>query len=345
MPKLKLYDQPPSDAPPARPHSAESWVFALPVGERILFWDDAAQEYTWTKITLEHAIQLVQNTNRAIQDWAAETPPGLTPYRPPILREHQFEGWRGGDLLEARLAGSPAEGNHGVYLRACWLPAIWDQIQQGSTAHVSIGTLSTYVDSKGRDYSPVIQELSITETPRLKSLGTIQDYASLQLSEALVKGKNTMGYEEIMAMLQSIVDRMAALEEAIPAINQSVVDTHALIKAALEGLVEAEAAEAEAEVEMEMGEDMEDAEEADPKVQMSEEEVLAEILGVELAEKVQRLRQARGLAKSKSKGVRLNDAPAARPSSARRPAAQDRLAQARAKGLTGLAAIEAAFGK
>lgn len=345
MLKLKLFDQPPAIAPGSGPSGTAprecptSWVFALPVGEPLLFWDEEAQDYSWTTVDRAHAEALVANTNRAIQDWAAETPAGRTPYRPPILREHQFEGWRGGDLTEARLAGSQAEGTFGIYLRTSWLPSLWDQIQEGSTAHVSIGTLNKYVDSKGRDYSPCIQELSITETPRLKNLGTIQDTVSLQLSDAIARGSKTMGYEEIMAMLQTVVDRLAALEEGLPALRQEVADVHAVCKETLSAIADEAIAEEEA-VEGEM--DLMDPKEEEPKVEMSEEEVLAEILGLELAEKVQRLRKIKG--NGKGQGLRLNDAPSPSVKPAPRRE-QDRLAQARSRGLSGLAAIEAAFGK
>lgn len=344
---LKLLDRPLQDLPGlvAR-KSGQSWVYALPVGEPIVFWDDEKMDYVQTNITQPWAEDLVTNTNRAISDWAAETPAGMTPYHPPILREHQLEGWRGGDILETRLAGSQAEKNYGVYLLVDWLPGVWEQIQAGETAHVSIGTLARYVDSKGRDYSPMINELSITETPRLKNIGAIQDTVSLRLSDALTQGVKIMGYEEIMAMLQQIADRLGAVEEGIPALAQQVADIAAMCaEMAVPAVVEAGDGMKKDE-DLKMGGDMLEDEllMMDPE---REDEVLETILerkvGVELCEKIMRLTRSKSKA---APSIRLNDAPASKPAPAsklNRPEA--RLQQARSKGLTGLAAIEAAFGK
>jgi len=320
--------------------SGQSWVYALPVGEPIVFWDDEAQAYTEANIQEPWATKLVMNTNRAIQDWAAETPKGMTPYHPPVLREHQMAGWRGGDLLEARLAGSREDSTYGVYLLVDWLEGVWGNIQSGETAHVSIGTLSTYLDSHGREYSPMIQELSITETPRLKNIGAIQDTVSLRLSDALTQGSKIMGNEEIVILLQQIIDRMLAIETALPS-----------MAAQLEALAASAAAPEEIaagddlmsgpgplspEEDLKMGLDMD-------KYEMSEDEILEDLLkrkiGLDLAEKV--LRVAKNPPK---KGVRLNDAPNIKPV-VKANTHQARLDQANARGLVGLAAIEAVFGK
>ena len=154
-----------------------------------------------------------------------------------------------------------------------------------------------------------------------------------------------MGYEEIMAMLQQIADRLGAVEEGLPALAQQVADIAAMCaEMAVPAVVEA--GDGMKKDETKMGEDMLEDEllMMDPE---REDEVLETILerkvGVELCEKIMRLTRSKSKA---APSIRLNDAPASKPSPASKPNRPEaRLQQARSKGLTGLAAIEAAFGK
>ena len=83
----------------------KTWVFALPINETIYLWDMELNDYTKVFVEPAWAVGLVKNTNRAITNWKSDAPPGLTQYYPPILKEHNNNGWRGGDILKAKITG------------------------------------------------------------------------------------------------------------------------------------------------------------------------------------------------------------------------------------------------
>lgn len=189
------------------------WVFALPVGRDVWFWDEEQGEYYVKNIAPEYALELVTNTNEALRVWAEDTAPTMTPYKIPVLKEHARMGWRGGDIWGARLAGEGLA--HGIYLDVEWMPEVEEAIAKGSTAHVSIGTAATYVDYAGRAWGAMIDELSITENPRLKNLGTIQDTMSLRLSDAIKGAKKKMEDAEIMGHFDKVNSRVEATEKKL----------------------------------------------------------------------------------------------------------------------------------
>lgn len=190
------------------------WVFALPVGRDVWFWDDERGEYYVKNIELAYAQELVNNTNEALSVWASDTPPSMSPYKIPVLKEHARMGWRGGDIYGARLAGEGLA--YGIYLDVEWLPEVEQAIASGSTAHVSIGTAANYVDYTGRAWGALIDELSITENPRLKNLGTIQDTMALRLSDAVKNGvKKKMEDAEIMGHFDKVNARVEGTEKKL----------------------------------------------------------------------------------------------------------------------------------
>lgn len=190
------------------------WVFSLPVGRPVLFWDPEEGEagaYVEKVVDDEWATTVVANTNRALMTWATEAPPGGTPYTLPVLREHNHAGWRGGNVYGAKLAGEGAW--YGIYLDTEWLPGVAEQIDRKETCFVSIGTYGSYLDYAGRDFGPMVEELSITENPRLKNMGSIQDTRALRLSDALApRGAKKMTLEDIAAMIEAQGKRLDAIE-------------------------------------------------------------------------------------------------------------------------------------
>jgi hypothetical protein len=298
----------------------QTWVFALPVEREIYFWDEAKGDYVSRYVSEKWARGLVDCTNRAIQAWREDAPEGLTPYYPPVRKDHEATAQRYGDIFEAKVEG---EGDkRGVYLLVNWLDWIWDQIQSLGTQHVSIGTVAGYVDYKGRVYESLINELSITDTPRLKDIGTIQDTVSLRLIDVLPPNPNKQGEsmdeQEMIALIDALLKRVEALEAA-----------HAEMIAKME--VKEEAVEVE---DMEAG-DMNPEEDivAEDMYEEKEEEIVAQ-----LADKI--YARAEKVALEKLKGMRLGDAPAGKAPQARKA---DKLAAAKAQGLTGLAAITASL--
>lgn len=191
------------------------WVLVAPVGEEFWIWDADEGEYALKVFTPEVARLYADNTNAAIATWAEDARQvGGTPYLPPILSAHQPGGWRGGSIHAARVA--EVDGRAAIYLDVEWLPSVAADIEQRHTNFVSIGTRKEYRDYRGRDLGPLIHELSITEDPRLKSLGSIQDTQGLQLSEALKQGaSSTMTIEELTAQLEAALKRIDDLEKML----------------------------------------------------------------------------------------------------------------------------------
>lgn len=251
------------------------WVFAAPIDCPFCAWDEEEGDYVEVTFTEEMAGRYVASTNAAIDAWAADAAEGgLTRYLPPVLKEHQAGGWRGGSIYGAKVAGIGA--TRGIYLDVDFLPSTAADIESGHTNFVSIGTLKHYVDYKGRSWSPLIKELSITEEPRLKNLGTIQDTRGLRLSDALNYGaKKKMDETQILAKLDEIMGRLDALESrqtTTEEVIEEVIDDPAI----------------------EAADDIDAAEEA---------------LTVELSERIKR--NAIERAGKQLKALRLNDLPAA----------------------------------
>jgi hypothetical protein len=196
------------------------WIFALPVETEVWAWSEAAQDYLPRFVTEAEGAALVAETQRALAHWRAVAPAGLTPYTPPILVEHQRQGARQGGIEDVRLAG--VGDRRGIYLLAAWTEQAWARVCSDVSTRVSIGTTPKYRDGDGAEFGPLIDELSLTEHPRLKSIGTIQDTMALRLADAL----NTRGaivtpeemmakFEELMAANAALMDRVAALEAAL----------------------------------------------------------------------------------------------------------------------------------
>lgn len=187
-----------------------SWVYALPPGPLVL------QDGTSTVVTDSQLTDLARETRRYLLATAARAHrAGVTPYRLPVLSEHQRTGKRLGSLLDAKIADR--QGKRGLWLLVSWTAAAWTSIEHEEIVHVSVGTEPTYTDETGTTYGPLVWELSITTHPRVKTLGSIQDTLRLRLSD---KDKK-MSPEEIaeimaaqMQAIESLTARIAALEEA-----------------------------------------------------------------------------------------------------------------------------------
>lgn len=283
-----------------------TWVFALPVNREIVIYDENVEDYVSKFISEDWAKRLVDNTNVAIKSWESDTPDGLSNYYPPVIKEHKLDGWRGGDIISAKIGGQA--DRHGVYLQIDWRDKTWEQIESLETQHISIGTTSDYTDSRGRKFDTIIKELSLTEDPRLKDIGTIQDTIRLQLAETLNnKVEVEMTPEEMVEALAKLLARIEELEKQVGELKGEEV-------VAEEG--------AEEVIAEELSEDM-------PK---DEDE-----LAVQLADKL--VAKAAKIAEAKLLKLRLNDGP-----TAPAPKKLDPLAKAKASGLKGRAAVEAALG-
>lgn len=280
-----------------------SWVLVLPIGKTIVIWDGEAERYAPRRISERYAQALASETRRALADWRRDAEAaGLTPFYPPVLSEHVWEGKRFGDVQDVKVAGvGPLRG---LYLFVQWGAGAWADIQKDLTQHVSIGTLPSYVDAKGRTYAPIVQELSITGAPRLKDIGVIKDHIGLRLSDALNTRSKKMTLEEAVAKIEELMTKVAELETK---------------------MVE------KADEEMEGEGDML----ADGEVTEEEADAMADKIAAKLSDKVA------DKVIAKMQGLRLGEGGAA--SGASKALPKDPLARAKAQGLKGGAAITAAF--
>lgn len=259
------------------------WVMAAPIGQPFVVWDGDKGSYRQVVFNEVTAGRYVKNTNDAISAWRADAAPGKTAFLPPILREHTAGAWRGGSIHGARIAGGGAE--HGIYLDVEWLPSVAADIEAGHTNFVSIGTEADYTDYKGRKYSPIISELSITEDPRLKNIGAIQDTMSLRLSDALKYGVKKMDEQKMLELM----DALAKIAERLDKIEAR--------QAALES-------GKEVELELKDG-----ALDPVPPVEMADAPKPEDEMAGKLADKL--VQRAVKLAESRLGNLRLNDIPAA----------------------------------
>lgn len=297
----------------------KSWVFALPVNREFWAWDATKKDYTPRVVTTEQARQLVAETLRALEFWRGLASPGSKPYTPPVLREHVREGRRFGSILDIKLSGLLER--RGVWLFVDWLDATAADIKAYKSQYVSIGTVQSYRDGSGQVFGPIVDELSLTEHPRLRGIGAIQDTLNMRLSDAM---EAEMTKEEIEALM---AERITPLMDQITA-QQATIDE---LKAAL--------AEKEPEVELT---DEEKKPEAEVEVELTDEEKPDEAMETRLADRI--TEQVTAKLVEQLGNMRLGGHPAAPAPAGKTPrTVEEKLKAARARGLSGQAAIDEAL--
>ena len=230
------------------PESRTSWVLALPEG-------DLTYRGEKVEITPDYLHLVASETRKAIYAWSQRAEQaGTSPYRPPVIREHAWAGERYGDVLDAKVSSGPSGGD-ALWVKVAWTPETWDQIEAGAVAHVSVRVDGSFQDDAGEVYGPLVRELSLTASPALKAIGTIQDHISIQLSDST--------YEVELSDLS--FDTGEPMEELLNTIATMLTD----MSARLEGL-EAHLMAPEEEPEEEAPEDGEE-EAPEDGVEMSED--------------------------------------------------------------------------
>ena len=201
------------------PESRTSWVLALPEG-RLVYKGEPVQ------ITGEYLHLVASETRKAIYAWADRAQAaGTTPFRPPVIREHAWAGERYGDVLDAKVASGP-EGRDALWVKVAWSETTWDQIEAGAVAHVSVRVDGTFQDDSGEVFGPLVRELSLTASPALKAIGTIQDHISIQLSDSTYEVElsdlsfaptGELPMEELLQQIASMLTDMSARLEGMEA--------------------------------------------------------------------------------------------------------------------------------
>lgn len=295
----------------------KSWVFALPTNREFWAWDATKKDYTPRVVTTEQARQLVAETLRALEFWRSIAPAGSTPYTPPVLREHERAGRRCGSILDCKLSGLLEK--RGVWLFVDWLDATAADIEAYNSQYVSIGTVQSYRDGSGQVFGPIVDELSLTEHPRLRGIGTIQDTLTLRLSDAM---EVVMTKEEVEAMMAPLMEQLAAQQAVIDELKQAQAE-----KGAGEGEPPA---------------DLADEENLDELDAADDEEKKPDEMETRLADRI--TKQVLEGVTTQLGTMRLGAYPAAPPPAGKTPrTVVEKLAAAKAKGLTGQAAIDEAM--
>lgn len=186
---------------------SESWIFALPVGRE--FWDGKRLR----TVSEDEAQTYLANTKAAMAFFDASAPEGGTPYRFPIKEDHKG-GKRYGDILDVKLSG---EGDwYGVWVKAGWNASTWEEIEASTRKHVSIAIRGFELED-GTQLGPTIVETSLTEDPRLQSIGTIQDTIDIQLAQQTDE-ENNMG-DELKQLLAKLAEGQAAILTALEGLS------------------------------------------------------------------------------------------------------------------------------
>lgn len=199
----------------------QSWVFALPVDEPI--WNGKKM----IQFSMDD-LKLLQSEFIKINHEFTSLANDETPYRFPVKINHnRGSGSSYGNLVDVKIVK-----DKGLYLSVIWNDETWDDVQANTYKYVSAGIKPEYTTQLGNTFGPMIVELSLTEYPRVQSIGTIQDSLELRLSnieeiemneetmkviEAFVMEKVAMLKEEIMAELKAEqeVEEVEMAEEVI----------------------------------------------------------------------------------------------------------------------------------
>lgn len=113
------------------------------------------------------------------------------PYRFPVKINHKTDGSRKGDIVDVKI------NNNALYAKAEWTEEALKAIESNDYQHVSVGIWPEYTNERGETFGPLIAEFSITEYPRIQSIGTIQDTMLLELSQIKDVNMSTVTREDL----------------------------------------------------------------------------------------------------------------------------------------------------
>ena len=191
-------------------HASQSWVFALPLGTAHVK-DEATSKMVELDVSEELARKVASETRRSLYQFADYADIDQTPFTWPVRVEHKAEGKRYGGILDAKVAGEGRK--RGVYLKVDWKKGTWEDILASEYEFVSIGLAGKYTDEQGKDYSPLITEVSLTDNPRFKRIGSIQDTLQLRLSDKDTPMELTE--EQLNEIIDKrVAERLAEADEA-----------------------------------------------------------------------------------------------------------------------------------
>lgn len=248
------------------------WIIVLPIGEHTL---PDGEKFN---VTPEMLKTIEENTNLALLNFQTYAS-GQEPYTFPVLREHQFNGERDGDILQVKV--SDWRGMPTLWLKVHWVKETFDKIIQGKIKNVSVRIDNSYTDATGVQYGLIVREVSLTGSPVLDNIGTIQDTLDVKLSKEKSKGDK-------MPKLSEHEDKEKEVELADEEVSEPSMSHEDVVKLMyelmkrieqLEGLALAE--ELEEEEGLDLSEELEEA-----KMSEEDKEELLEELSRKLLPKM-----------------------------------------------------------
>lgn len=327
----------------------ESWVRLIYPGVYTVRTDDGTRQ---TDMSPQRLAELAANTNALLASFAARAPEGLSPYTLPVRVEHEPRGERLGNIQEVRFADLDAKGP-ALWALTRWTPAAWEKVEAVDIQHVSLGTEPDYVDELGQEFGEVLIEFSVVDHPLIKNIGTLQDSMALRASSnkrhverfnntpAPAPQDDAMTPEQIAALADAIGARVAQELAPITAkLDAALGTTPATPEATPTPAPEVDPTLAMSEEEKALEEAMnelekEEAMNADAEATKEKEAMSA---------RIKRLERCVLQLTSRAKGLQFSERgssnpPRHTPKPAARGDYEARLAEAKAKGMKGDAAV------
>lgn len=173
------------------------WIFVLPADSVV---HDGRR---LRKVTRAQLATYTRNTELLYAEYRRLAPAGVTPFRLPLVVDHDLGGASLGTLEEFKLTQrGPRDG---IWARVDYSPSGRSKVRRKEYRFVSVRIVDKIVTQSGKAFGPVIAEVSLTNYPRYQSLGEISDTAGMALS-GLITGNN-------MKNLLAFITALLALPE------------------------------------------------------------------------------------------------------------------------------------
>lgn len=183
------------------------WIFVLPA-------DTVVHDGRRIRNITRSQIETYMRNTKAMYEEYNRLARGVTPYRLPLLIEHDFTGPSLGKLEDFRVA-SRGERD-GLWVRVDYSKSGRLAVKAQRYRYVSVRIVDSITTQEGKVFGPVIAEVSLTAYPRIQSLGEITDTVGMALA-GLIQGKSMKNLLAIMALLQNteLQEELATAIEAL----------------------------------------------------------------------------------------------------------------------------------
>lgn len=169
------------------------WIFVLPADSVV---HDGRR---LRKVTRAQLATYTRNTELLYAEYRRLAPAGVTPFRLPLVVDHDLGGASLGTLEEFKLTKrGPRDG---IWARVDYSPSGRSKVKRKEYRFVSIRIADQIITQQGKAFGPVIAEVSLTNYPRYQSLGEISDTAGMALS-GLITGKNM---KNLLALITALL--------------------------------------------------------------------------------------------------------------------------------------------